>query len=591
MQTLSLQQAIEQAKANPNSDFAKQLRQDIESGKLDQAAQKQGVDLSKYGRRTQQTESMLGTIINEPIKQLLVKPAVRATEAVTRAVAPGSLAAKGYEEMAKTGEAQVFPTALGNINVEQATSGKQVGGEALQVASYLFPYGKAAKAIGGVAGKTIGNIASGASGGYMADVGYGLADETQTTAEALTPGLGTAIGAGIPGAGAVAQGVKPALRGTGRALQKAGEIVTDVVLPTPAKEAQLLQAYKAEKPFMERISDVLAGTETKPRTIAKTALQTKEGQTIGGLFGTKSQIGVQSKRASSELWNNLIKPRLDESGVAVDMDGFFSKIEKDIIENNPDITRQKALIEALDAVKKDYEGINAVSLSKLQDLKSSWAEFLPSKAFKGEEIAGSVNEVRRLLSGEARQTIYNTLGDDVKQAYLDYGNLEALREMGVSSMTGQKLKGGAGSFISELASQVITPIGTVAGQVIYRIGKGIEMIGKPGAKNLGELLNIKFPGDAFLESNMGKSAKKKVTDYIKNPKMGLSIEDVSGNTIKNKVSGEQFSIIKRGENYTDILDIKTGEKLTIPTKEIDNILISSDYKSQLEDIWKKANNK
>lgn len=54
MQTIPLQQAIDQAKANPTSEFAKQLRSAIESGQLDQAAQKQGVDLSKYGRPAQQ---------------------------------------------------------------------------------------------------------------------------------------------------------------------------------------------------------------------------------------------------------------------------------------------------------------------------------------------------------------------------------------------------------------------------------------------------------------------------------------------------------------------------------------------------------
>jgi len=54
MQTIPLQQAIDQAKANPTSEFAKKLRQDIEAGKLDQAAQKQGIDLSKYGRTPKQ---------------------------------------------------------------------------------------------------------------------------------------------------------------------------------------------------------------------------------------------------------------------------------------------------------------------------------------------------------------------------------------------------------------------------------------------------------------------------------------------------------------------------------------------------------
>lgn len=50
MATISIQKAIEQAKANPDSDFATNLRKMIDSGQLDQAAQKQGVDLTKYGR-------------------------------------------------------------------------------------------------------------------------------------------------------------------------------------------------------------------------------------------------------------------------------------------------------------------------------------------------------------------------------------------------------------------------------------------------------------------------------------------------------------------------------------------------------------
>ena len=46
MQTLTIQQSIEMAKKNPESEFATQLRQAIESGKLDEPARKQGHDLS-----------------------------------------------------------------------------------------------------------------------------------------------------------------------------------------------------------------------------------------------------------------------------------------------------------------------------------------------------------------------------------------------------------------------------------------------------------------------------------------------------------------------------------------------------------------
>lgn len=44
---MTLQQAIERAKLDPNSDFAKALRKKIESGGLDVAAQKQGINLGR----------------------------------------------------------------------------------------------------------------------------------------------------------------------------------------------------------------------------------------------------------------------------------------------------------------------------------------------------------------------------------------------------------------------------------------------------------------------------------------------------------------------------------------------------------------
>ena len=72
MQTIPLQQAIEQAKANPTSDFAKQLRSAIESGQLDQAAAKQGVDLTKYGRPVQEQNVFEKTLSN--VKEFVKNP-------------------------------------------------------------------------------------------------------------------------------------------------------------------------------------------------------------------------------------------------------------------------------------------------------------------------------------------------------------------------------------------------------------------------------------------------------------------------------------------------------------------------------------
>lgn len=436
-------------------------------------------------------DGFVKSIAKDVASTLLVKPAVRATEALTRTIAPNSLAAQGFKSMADSGQGQN----IGGINIPQQEGfgqggGRQIASDTLKTASYLFPYGKAATAIGGATGSKIaGNIASGAVGGYTADVGYNLEDPNKTIGESMIPGAGTAIGATIPLVG-------PAVRGAGRATAKLGSKAGELAIPVSSREAQILQTYKANNPFFKRVGDVLSGIEKAPTTAGKTAV--KEG-----IIGTKSGIGVQAKRASDTLWKDVISPRLKESDQAVDLDGFFAKVEGDIIAKNPEISRQKALLEALEAYKEDYSGTKVVTLEQLQKFKEGWAKFVPEKAYKGKPIAGAFNDVRNELADEARTTIYSQLGDDVKQAYFDYGNLQGLKELGQVAMTGSKLKGGAGSFTSEILSRAVTPVATVGGQAIYRVGKGIEFIGNIGAKNLGEALGIKggmkFPGDKAID--------------------------------------------------------------------------------------------
>lgn len=362
-----------------------------------------------------------------------------------------------------------------------------VGEMAGEVAAAAIPatkagqiVGKGVKAVSEAAkldrtGTIASKVAKGATDGYVFDLVSKLSEGK--TEDLLNPGVGTAIGAALPAVGVA-----------GRVISKAGEKVIGLAIPTSAKEAQILQSYKAKNTFAERVGDLIAGESKSPTTATNVVAKTKAGQTLPGLFGTKTAIGVQAKRAGDSLWNNLIKPKLEASNKAVDLDGFFSKVQKDIIESTPELNRQNSLLEALESVKEDYVGLKSVDMPKLQALKEGWASFVPEKAYKGKPIAGAFNEVRNLLSDEARTTIYNTLGKEVKQAYFDYGTLKGLQEYGQKAMTGEKLKGGAGSFIQELISEAVTPVATIAGQVIYRTGKGIEMIGNAGAKTVGDVL-------------------------------------------------------------------------------------------------------
>lgn len=334
---------------------------------------------------------------------------------------------------------------------------------------------KTAQTVAPVAGKAAGVIAAGAVPGYMLDVGSSLSEGEDIT-EAITPGVGTAIGTAIPLAPYI-------IRGAGSIGKKTGEKISELVIPKSTQEAQILQAYKADKTLLSRIGDVLKGESLPPQGAYKTSVEK-------GLMGTKSMIGIQAKRASEKLWKDLIDPRLKSSGVKVDMPKFFETVKANIIKDNPDIGRQKVLLEALDAVKDDYKNVSEIDLSQLQKYKEGWAKFVPEKVYRGKPIAGAYNDVRDQLAGEARQTIYSTLGDDVKQAYFDYGNLKGLQEMGVTSMTGQKLKGGSFTGMAELLSQAVTPIGTIAGRAIYKLSNGMEIVGKAGAKTLEEAVGL-----------------------------------------------------------------------------------------------------
>lgn len=313
-------------------------------------------------------------------------------------------------------------------------------------------------ALGGLAGEVAG-AGAGAAFGETAQQGIEM---LQGKRQALSP-KDVAI-AGTEGIAAQA-----AIPFVGPALKGVGEAVFKTAIPLSAKEAVFEQAYKAGE------------TIKKPLTTALTALEK-------GLMGTESQLGVKAKQGASELWNKTISPALSAVKEKINIKDFFKEAEQNIIKENPEPARQKDLLKALQSMKDDYKGIKDITYEQLQTFKEQWAKFVPQKAYKGEDIAGVYNEVKNTLSGIARDKIYTKLGDDIKQAYLHYGNFKNLEELGQKAMTGGKLKGGFGGFVSGVKDLILTPVLTYGGQALYRTGQGMEFIGEKGAKTIGDLL-------------------------------------------------------------------------------------------------------
>ena len=303
---------------------------------------------------------------------------------------------------------------------------------------------------------------------------------------ALNTAIGTAQTGDIKDGLVIGAGGE-ALAFGGKILQQVGRGVYKLAIPLSAREAKIVQTYKANNTLTERFRDFSKGNSKAPVTAEETAFNK-------GLKGTQSMIGVEAKRNNQRLWDEVISPSLKKSEAKVNLNEFFQEAQENIVKNNPELTRQKALLNALEAVKDDYKGVDIISVEKLQDLKSGWAEFLPQKAFKGEDIAGAAKEVRNELSGMARSKIYTVVDDPaVQQAYIDYGNLIGLQKWGQTAMTGGKLEGGSGGFVNALKDVVVVPTATIGGRTVYRTGEGIEFVGAAGAKTLNDIINQTSP--------------------------------------------------------------------------------------------------
>lgn len=201
-QTIPLSKAIEYAKQSPNSDFATQLRSKIESGELDEAAMKQGVDLTKYGRPAPQSVS---AVFGMPeMDSAIPQPSVGSTAATTAQTSSEKPLANTVTDILGLGGAtEIFGRALARQGigtdvpkevtqqyVEKPTAG-ELAGAALQTA--VVPAGFALTGGGSLAGQ----VAVGAGLGYAYDIGADLVGK-KSASEVVTPGVGTIVGAAAP---------------------------------------------------------------------------------------------------------------------------------------------------------------------------------------------------------------------------------------------------------------------------------------------------------------------------------------------------------------------------------------------------------
>lgn len=287
-----------------------------------------------------------------------------------------------------------------------------------------------------------------------------------------------------PGGGGGGSGPTPFALGASKTLKTLGEKSYGLTIAPEESTSRAMMNYDAKQPnLLGRIKNMTTDESvgTKPITEANTAAR-------HGLVGTEYQLGVQAKQVSSGLWDNIIGPRLDSVKGNINLQSFLDEVGKDI-NKTKDLTRRGVLKEALDVVKEDYKNVSGIRLRTLQDYKSGWAEFVPEGAYKGKPIGAAIKEVHALMAERARKTIYKYAGDDIKQAYIDYGNLKSIEKAGLKSTLGDpSAKSISRNVWQFVMNKAVTPVATFAGKALYRTGEGLEFVGKPGAKNVGDVV-------------------------------------------------------------------------------------------------------
>lgn len=369
---------------------------------------------------------------------------------------------------------------VGGIGGIALGAGKQALGIATGVSRGLQGFGQ--RVLAGIdPTKTLEDI--------RAETGFKSLDvakpEGQAVQEALeTRGVAEKTGARITDVATFFVPGAKAAQVAGRATQAIGRGTAARGVGLSQFTAPLVQSYRAQHTVPQRIAAALQGKTLsgRPLTEAETALRKN-------LFGTESMIGIQAKRASGNLWKQVVQPSLKSVKEQVNFPSFVNELREQV-RLIPDPSRRRELEKALNVFAKDHSGLKNVPYTKLQTLKEGWAKFLPTKAFKGQDISGSFREVQNMASQLGRNKIYEKLGPEIRAAYLDYGNLKNLEALGESALRNTKFKGGAGTLVSGLYDTAVTPLASSAGLTLYKAGRGLEFVGNKGISTVRGIFGI-----------------------------------------------------------------------------------------------------
>lgn len=444
-----------------------------------------------------------------------------------------------------------------NIIRQGAPSVKQSVGSAIQLGSNLLPIGTAAKGITTAAqaaklplAKAIGAIGAGAGTGYAFDAGYQI---EQGKTGIPTPGLGTAIGAGIPLAGSAA------VKATQTAKNQAPRLINSLIKP-------LLKDFSYGKnpgAAVAKEGIVANDLEELAQKIGERVKQVgAETAQIAKSLDDKLPTATLGKAQGLQLENSLkpINDAMQEAAASNNQTLINRLVEvKDALENNLTLTTVdgKQVITSASPRK-----LNNLTFTEATNLKTTigrmtrWTGNPSDDKLVNSTLQKVYRDIKKKIATAAKQ-VDPELGAQLvakNERYADLITAESATKYrdkisARQNIISAPIKAGA---VAGLLAAPFTGGLSIPTLLIGMGAAGLEKVAaspavktrvaawlaseSPGVlanfmtKNPGiakvlraNYQDIKFPGDAFLETKTGQS----VLQSVKNPSVGLSVKDVS----------------------------------------------------------------
>lgn len=354
--------------------------------------------------------------------------------------------------------------------------------------------GVASKPAGIFTKKGAGRVLGGGALGYGYDVTQGLQGERGENREgikAAIPGLGTALGVGIPAISGMSQTVKNVATPGGRTER------------TIEKRANVLARIEKDNgPVRRALESADAKRADVRRILAETDL----------LNGAVDSKGTISTKAALENFKEFIAPHegkvrkaLQDEGAFIPMKQLRKSLEQGLtdskVQGGARVTLSNAIRDELKGLMMVADNNGNIPLTAVHDSKvfrmSNQNYMDPGANAVGKEVARVLKEI---VEGNTRSIDVGTFNAELSKLY-------SVRDV-LKALNGKKVEGGRlgrhfSSIVGAAAMSPLGPLGTIAGAEIGGAAKGLQMSRALGGKLLKPLTETKEMLGALQSINSG----------------------------------------------------------------------------------------